>query len=231
MKLLGMSIFFVVFIGCTSTQTPSQNKIEIPEISIDEYSGHLMHYFENKNDEIIYETISIYKNDNYIAMLDKIDSIIIFFFYGIKIDNQERYNNFLNLIKYNNIQRLIEIFEIIENNDLETYILNHEIVPQINDNYWTLYFSSGNIKYLDRIIDFVNEYNNESEQLSLYMTARSGIWSFMLNIRTYPAVLNYIQNNAKLSNEIKSFILSRTINDLEKETNEFLRIQKEKGIW
>jgi hypothetical protein len=216
--------FFVIFLQIGFI-------INAQSITINDYINHLMHYFESKNDEIILETLEIYTKTTQDEILDRIDEITIFFFYGIKKDNPERYNEFLNTVNKSKNQRLINVFKIVETNDLELYLVNHEIVPQINDNYWTLYFSSGNTKYLDAIIDFINKYNNETDNIMSYMTARSGIWSFMLNIRTCPSVLNYIRNNQKLASGIKNTILNKTIEDLEKETNEYLRQQKEKGIW
>jgi hypothetical protein len=205
--------------------------INAQNLTKNEYNAHLMHYFENKNDTIIFETIDSYEKESQGEILDKMDTQIMLFFYGIKMDDPQRYNFFLNTVKKSKNQELIKIFDIIENNDIELYLVNHEIVPQLNDNYWTLYFSSGNTKYLDKIIDFINKYNNESENLLLYMTARSGIWSFMLNIRTFPSVFNYIQNNLQIINNAKDLILNQSINNFQNETVEHIKKQKEKGIW
>jgi hypothetical protein len=57
-----------------------------------------MHYFENKNDEIIFETISVYQDRANILFLNSMDPLLIFFFYGIKIDNIDRYNRFFNIL-------------------------------------------------------------------------------------------------------------------------------------
>jgi hypothetical protein len=67
-KVIFLVLLFV-FIGYARTQEI------IPKITIEDFSEHLMHYFENKNDLIIYEAISIYENNNYRRILDQIDNV------------------------------------------------------------------------------------------------------------------------------------------------------------
>jgi hypothetical protein len=74
-KIYALVLFMAILVGYISSQQISEDAIDIGK-----YSEHLMHYFENKNDAIIFETVSIYKNEDNIGMLDRIDSIILFFF-------------------------------------------------------------------------------------------------------------------------------------------------------
>jgi predicted Zn-dependent peptidase len=221
------SIFFVtlfVSVGFAGTQE------EIPRITLQDFSRHLMHYFENKNDLIVYEAISIYENNNYGKMLDQIDNILLFFFYGIKVDNISRYNNFMSIIKKRELQRLINIFDTIENNDIGLFLEQQEPNPDLNDIYWTLFFSSGNVQYINYLITIINNYNNETENINYYLAARSAIWSMALNILTYSQVREYFVNS-NINNILKEYVLNTNPNIIQSETIEFIRQQKEKGIW
>ena len=87
MKTTFLIIFFISSINLLAQEAT----INIPRITIDRFSENLMYYFLNKNDQIIYDTISIYENNNYVEMLDSIDNIVLFFYYGIKNDDLNRY--------------------------------------------------------------------------------------------------------------------------------------------
>jgi hypothetical protein len=198
-------------------------------IAVDEYNRQKNHYFENKNNDIISDTIEIFRNEiDNINNPDRFISNLTFFFYGIKKDNMERYEYFYNIVRQSGIQRLISIFETIERTDFDNYLLNPTINPSLNDIYWTLYFSSGNEIYLKNIIEIIEIYK-ESNNMLLYLTARSGIWSFRLNIGTYPAVLAFFLSYA--SNDLKVYLLGNTPDEITNETIEFLRKQRESGIW
>jgi hypothetical protein len=199
--------------------------INAQNITLNQYSNNLMHYFENKNNDIILETINVYKNG---LKHDNLETTVMFFFYGIKIDNVERYNYFYNTVRQSGIQELINIFEVIQGNDIDNFLLNPEIHPELIDIYWTLYFSSGNELYLRKIIEIIERYNT-SNDLMLYMSARGGIFTFKLNIRAYPTVLNYLNNN--VNSELKSYILEKTFDEIEKDIMEYIRVQKENGNW
>ena len=203
----------------------------IPVITIEKYSENLMHYFLNKNDSIIYETISIYENKNYEGRLEQIDDITIYFFYGIKMDNINKYNDFINIVNGRNLQRLKYVFDIIDNNDIGLFLRQQEPNPQLNDIYWTLYFSSGNTQYIDYLSTIVMNYYNEIANLNNYLTARSAIWSMALNSRTYSQVREYVINNRILINVLKEYILNTNLNIMQNETVEFIRKQRENGIW
>jgi hypothetical protein len=233
-----MSILAVVYflVGCIGTPQNSDNISEessetIPEITIGEYYQHLMHYFENKNDLLIYETISIYQNNDDIEMLERLDNTILFFFYGIKTEDMMKYNKFREIVKTYNQQRLVNIFNIIDNNDIALFLEQQRPSPELNDIYWTLYFSTGKVQYIDHLLIISNQYYNESEDIYLYLTARSAIWSIAANARTYSQVREYVVNNLILNNEMRRYILNTDPNRIQSETVEFLRQQREKGIW
>jgi hypothetical protein len=228
-KIMGVFVLLAFLTGYAGTQNISD--IKIPQITLETYSEHLMHYFENKNEAIIYETISIYENEDYNAMLGQVNNILLFFLFGIKIDDIERYNNFMEIIKYRNLDRLNGLFEIIENNDMGLYLAQQEPSAELNDVYWTLYFSTGNTQYMDYLLNVIKEYFNEDRNATFYMAARSAMWSVSSNILTYPLVKDYIIKNNILTNELRGYLLNTDLNKIQSDTIDFIRKQREKGIW
>jgi hypothetical protein len=215
-KKLVIYLFLIHFSGLMYAQN----------LTINEYSTRLMSYFLNKNNNIIFDTI--YNGTISVDDPNEFDDNVMFFFYGIKKDNIDRYNYFYSIVRQSNNQRLIAIFENIEKYNLDQYFLNPTVNASLNDIYWTLYFSSGNINYLDKIMAIIELYH-ESNDMMLYLTARSGIWSFKGNMQYYPTILNYINNSKNII--IKNYILNTSIEDISRETVEFIRKQRDKGIW
>jgi hypothetical protein len=224
-------VFVLLFFLICYAGTQNVSDIKIPQITLETYSKHLMYYFENKNEAIIYETISIYENEDYNAMLSQIDHTLLVFLFGIKIDNIERYNTFMEIVKLRNLDRLYILFEIIENNFVEEYFTIREPSTGLNDVYWTLYFSTGNLQYIDYLLNVVKIYFSENRNASFYLAARSAMWSISSNILIYPLLKDYIINNNILSNELREYLLNTDPNKIENDTNDFIRQQKEKGIW
>jgi len=232
-------VVFIIIVACsnspktlnTNYQMPVYVLIDTDDKILNKFNNNIMYYFINKNDSIVHETINIYNKNYNNDIMDHVDNIVIFFYYGIKLHDKEKYDQYFDIIKKSNNQKLLYLFRIIETVDLELNLLNHDVIPVLNDFYWALYFSSGNNKYLDRIIYFVTIYNNEAEQLWPYLAARAVLFSFIVNTKKYPTVMNYILNNHGMSKEIKDYILNKTVEYLQNETIEYLKIQKEKGIW
>jgi len=197
-------------------------------LTINEYSKRLTNYFLNKNNNIIFDTIELYKGNIPVDDPKEFDVNVMFFFYGVKKDNINRYNYFYDVVHQSANKRLIAIFEDIEKYDLDLFFLDPAINPSLNDIYWTLYFSSGNVSYLDKIMKMIELYH-ESNDIMLYLTAHSGIWSFKLNMQNYPTIFNYIKNLKNIN--IKNYILNTSIEDIAEDMVEFIRKQRDKGIW
>jgi len=227
MKNTFLIIFFILSINLWAQEAT----INIPRITIDRFSENIMRYFLNKNDQIIYETISIYENKNYTNILDSIDNNILFFYYGIKNDDLNRYNRFKEIIINRNTQRLMNIFFTIDNTNISLFLEQQEPTPELNDIYWTLYFSSGNLQYINYLLNIVAKYYNETVNINNYLSARSAIWSLSSNANIYNQIRDYIINNNIINNEIKNYILNTNHNRMQSDTIEFIQQQREKGIW
>jgi hypothetical protein len=125
----------------------------------------------------------------------------------------------------------MNIFETIENNNIGLFLEQQEPNSELNDIYWTLFFSSGNVQYINYLITIINNYNNETKNINYYLAARSAMWSMALNIRTYPQVREYFVKSNINNNILKEYIFNTSPDRIQSETIKFIRQQREKGIW
>jgi hypothetical protein len=213
-------VILIVFLSIANAQDSISN---LPEISIDQFEENIMKYFLYKNDSIIYEAISIYKNIEYMHMLEEIDQTLMFFFYGIKVDNINRYNNFKYIVSISNTQELLNIFIAIDNSNIGSFLENSKPSGALNDMYWTLYFSSGDVQYLDYLLTVIKNHSNETSDMYLYLAASSAIWSLAGNSRMYGQVRTHINNTKILDDRIKRYILNTNPDVISNETVEYVR--------
>ena len=204
---------------------------KLPKITVNQYSEKLMHYFENKNDNIIFETISIYMDKTNAYILDTLDSQLIFFFCGISIDNVNRFNKFSDIVKESKNNRLIEVFDIIKNINILDHLEKQEPSPDLNDAYWILFFSTGDNIYLDKIFYIIKNNISETNNIQYYLAVRSGMWSIASNIRNYIQIRKHFQMTDILNNDIKEYINNTNPEIILSDTQKFIRLKRENGEW
>lgn len=225
------SICLIVFIVITNICYAQFNLNELPKITMDQYSDKLMHYFENKNDDIIFETISVYKDEANASILQAIDSQLIFFFCGISVDDINRFNKFFDVVKESNIARLAEIFELVKNIDILEYLEEQEPSPDLNDAYWLLFFSTGGNIYLDKIYLIIKNNISETNNAQYYLTVRSGMWSIASNIRYFAQIQKHFQMTTILDNDTKKYITDTDPETILSDTQQFIWAKRESGDW
>jgi hypothetical protein len=219
-KITCYIVVLIAFLGTVNAQNGIGN---LPVITIDQFEENIGKYFLNKNDSIIYEAISIYKNVNYTHMLEDMDQTLVFFFYGIRVDNINKYTNFRNIVSTSGTQGLLNIFIAIENSNIGSFLEHSEPSGALNDIYWTLYSSSGNVQYLDYLLNVVKNHSNETSDMYLYLAASSAIWSLAGNSRIYRQVRTHIDNTRIIDNQIKRYILNTNPDVIKNETVEYVR--------
>jgi hypothetical protein len=123
------------------------------------------------------------------------------------------------------------VFDTIENVDIGLILEQQEPSAELNDIYWMLFFSSGDGRYINYLITVINNYYNETNNAIYYLAARSAIWSMALNIVTYPQVREYFVRSNIINSTLKEYTLNTSPDKIQSETVDFIRQQREKGIW
>jgi hypothetical protein len=198
------------------------------KLTVGEFGEHLQSYFENKNDKIIYETIEIYKSGE---ADDRVQEMLLFFYSGIKLDDVKKFNHYFDIVNKSDDANLKKLFKEIKAYDIKQFLDAQNPSALLNDALWLLYFSSGDVKYLERLFIVIKDYYNEAEDLNNYLTGRSAIWSLKSNINNYPLVKKYFLANKILNSEIKDYIANNTVSKIHADTMEFMKSQGSKGVW
>jgi hypothetical protein len=195
------------------------------------FSVKMMHYFENKNDDIIYETLKFY-NDNQESN-EHFLLLTAMFFSGIKQSDKTKFDRFYKIVQESSNANLANVFQTIDEFDLPAYLENIKQAPSPdgNDTLWALFFSSGDTAYLDILFQTIQDFQQERVKLTPYLAAHSGLWSLKLNCKDYPAVQKYFDESTILSKEIKNYISKTDADTINQHMIQLLKQQRAKGIW
>jgi hypothetical protein len=120
-----------------------------------------------------------------------------------------------------------QLFYAIKNTDLDSLYARAKPSPLLNDMSWSSYFATGNPRYLDLLIRHAG-YFGERQDLNLYVTAGSALWSLCSNARQHPAVRAYL---ATVKNQTVGLALQQEPAYFQQEMTAVIREQRAKGIW
>lgn len=186
-------------------------------------------YYQNKDISIVDSSIA-FLNQN-INIDDKAQFKLAAFFIALFDDQpliKKTFKEKENLIENNDriIQYALEM-------DKDAFLFSKQINPTWNDVYWNMFFATGNNGYLDLLIENI-KYNDERNDLIKYITGASAKWSMSSNIQQHEQVKVYIHSLIDSEDESYKHIFDLFELDLyefEKETENIIREQRDKGIW
>jgi hypothetical protein len=105
---------------------------------------------------------------------------------------------------------------------------------QLNDAYWGAFFASGNPKYVDKLVDQL-QFFDEREDAALFFAGGTAKWSLASNAKTYPAVRSAIEESKlkanKRTQELITDLLTSGPATVKRQMVEIYRTQKESGKW
>ncbi|MDR2905011.1 MAG: hypothetical protein LBU73_03550 [Helicobacteraceae bacterium] len=199
------------------------------DLGIEEYNENVMRYYEKKDAKFIDLTIAFYKSDFYKSNATEMDTHLLQFFYGIKTQDQKRFNDFFAAAKNSGDQNLIAVFEYVNKNEksiAETRLEGDES-PEQNDNYWIMFFATGDTKYLDKLFRVAMKYKDEKKFMMKYLTSQSAIWSLASNAKQLKLVKSHLTNAKILDSKLKNYMLKTDPEKIRENTIEFLKKNRE----
>jgi len=105
---------------------------------------------------------------------------------------------------------------------------------ELNDEYWGAFFASGNPKYVDKLVDLL-QFFDEREDEALFFAGGTAKWSLASNAQTYPAVRSAIEESKLEANnrtqELITDLLTSGPATVKQQMVEIIRTQKESGKW
>jgi len=191
-----------------------------------EFSKILQTYYKDKDKELVQKTINFVNDPE--ADFQNIKPIFTGFFgalfyqdAAIKKDFQQKLQSFTN-------SEVRELFVyLIDHNGPKLYT-DTEVSPTQNDMYWSSYFATGDIQYVDKIIANAALSENRTD-LGLFLTGASAKWSLCSNATQDDGVKNHLakQKDSPLANEI----LTTDSETLKAQIINIIKEQRKKGIW
>ena len=106
--------------------------------------------------------------------------------------------------------------------------------PSFNDMYWGAFYATGNLDYLQKLVDQLR-YFDERDDIYLFMTGATAKWFLASNVRSHILVRSTLET-AKLNADERtkgliSELLAQDPAYIQQETSEILRKQKADGKW
>lgn len=224
--LIGVSIY-LISIG--SSARPRLEHIT----NLNELSVFMQTYYVNPQPELIPDVIRYIGSHD---LLSKYKNAIIptqVFFSTVVAENPSAKEKWLKLTDQQDPKTTAILTKAL-NETPEQIIVATPNSPARNDAYWAAYFASGNLQYLNKIIDQL-KYLDERKNLNLYMTAASAEWSLAGNARTDQKVGLTVMimlggDNFKMRG-IASDILNKGPEGISAQIKAVFKEQHEKGIW
>lgn len=104
----------------------------------------------------------------------------------------------------------------------------------LNDMYWGAFCASGNPKFVYRLVDQL-QYFDERNDESLFFAGATAMWSLASNAKTQPAVRSAIEDARtkadKRTQELISKLVTEDPEKIKLDSGEIVRKQRETGKW
>ncbi len=108
------------------------------------------------------------------------------------------------------------------------------VSPEKNDMNWACFFATGDLRYLNGIIETL-QYLEERSDINLFLTAASAKWSLSSNARSHMTVRVAMEamkvGDVPDMRLIAEDILTKKPQKIREETVVILKSQKESGVW
>jgi tetratricopeptide (TPR) repeat protein len=138
----------------------------------------------------------------------------------IKLEFEKRKNEIINKSIYTILDSiLLQNFPEIESNQKRN--------PSLNDFYWGAFYATGKVKYIDKLLDNC-VYSNEKEDVNLYLTGATAMWSLCSNSQDSPLVKNHLKLRKDEKNKYAKMILAKDAQYFYDKTKRDLKKMKNK---
>jgi hypothetical protein len=181
-----------------------------------EYLSKQQYFYRNQDNNILFDTIELFNRE--LIIPEYVLQHIQYFYFGIKINNPELYNNMLFIIRNDN-SKINEIFNYIEQFNIEVYSKYWDDFEYYDDRFLVFYYASGNEKYINKIMTIIRNFYYEKNDIYRYLSGRKALsWLYLLKYFHYEVLEIYNKSNI-LSQDIKHYIETKSYQEIEDDTN------------
>jgi hypothetical protein len=203
------------------------NKPSYGQSSERDFSKILHTYYLYKDKDLVDKTIDYINNSP--TTYENLESILKGFFGALFLSDEsvkKSFNENFDRIENSDFK---ELLESLNSSNIDTIYSKAKITADYNDMNWASYFATGNLKYLDNIISNIS-YDNEREDIVLFLAGASAKWSLCSNANQDEVVKKYLESLKDKNENIKE-ILDNDPLYFKNKTVEIIKTQKSKGVW
>ncbi|MBV9155893.1 MAG: hypothetical protein JO097_06505 [Acidobacteriaceae bacterium] len=106
--------------------------------------------------------------------------------------------------------------------------------PQLNDGWWAAFFASGNPRFVDKIVDQLQYFDERTDEM-LFFAGATAKWSLASNARTHSLVQSAIEKakatTISRKQELLDEVLKKDPARIKQEISEIVQRQREAGKW
>ena len=167
------------------------NKPSYGQSSERDFSKILHTYYLYKDKDLVDKTIDYINNSP--TTYENLESILKGFFGALFLSDEsvkKSFNENFDRIENSDFK---ELLESLNSSNIDTIYSKAKITADYNDMNWASYFATGNLKYLDNIISNIS-YDNEREDIVLFLAGASAKWSLCSNANQDEVVKKYLES-------------------------------------
>jgi hypothetical protein len=119
-------------------------------------------------------------------------SPLIGFFSEIFAANPTRFPEWQSLIAKQDDQTKAVLDQALKLSKSEGVLHSSGHSPQLKDAYWGAFFATGNLKFVDKVVDQVKYFDERTDE-ALFFAGATAMWSLASNARTYTLVNSAVE--------------------------------------
>ena len=225
--VLSVPILFASYL-----QIDSMISVSKPIRDVYDLENFVTYYYINPQPELVTDAIEFIGEQKYASKKNMYGSMMGFFTYVFS-HNEDRREEWLNVINKQDDKTKAFFLEAM-NTNIDELLNKTEVFPPLNDMYWGAFFASGDVSYIDKLIDNL-QYINEREDKDLFLAAGTAKWSLGSNALFHPKVKAAIEelktNDNPELRKLAEDMLNSTPEELMEEIRAVFEEQQRKGIW
>ncbi|HEY0031310.1 MAG TPA: hypothetical protein VGC65_11165 [Bacteroidia bacterium] len=191
------------------------------------FSEILQTYYLYQDKDVVDKTISYLNNPE--ADYKRMEPVLTGFFAALFAKDSLVKNEFGTKIEKLDRQEFKDLFTALELSNVDSVYAKTPLSPAYNDMNWSSFFATGEVKYLDRIINNIHLSDDRIDR-TLFLTGASAKWSLCSNARQDQLVKEHLASSKVEKKNIKE-ILKKEPAEFKEEMKEIVKQQREKGLW
>ena len=213
-------LILIFIISCSSQTLISQE-------SKKDFSEVLDTYYLEKDINLIENTIKFLNDSN--NDYDNLEPLITGFYGALFLKYPEIKKEFKSNIEKIKEEKFRNLIITLTTTNIKNLMNKFPISPSYNDMNWSAFFSTGENKYLELILNNTPKAENRID-LNLFLTGASAKWSLCSNANQHKKVKYFLETTSN-HKEIANEILNSYPVDFRNQLVEIIKEQRSKGIW